>query len=70
MTGDYYRYMCEIATGDKLALAKDEAKKNYEEASLIEMPSCSPVKLGLALNYSVFYYVVFNDRPQACFIAD
>ena len=70
MTGDYYRYMCEIATGDKLALAKDEAKKNYEEASLIEMPSCSPVKLGLALNYSVFYYEVFNDRPQACFIAD
>ena len=66
MTGDYYRYMCEIATGEKLSQAKDEAKKHYEEASLIEIPSCSPVKLGLALNFSVFYYEVLNDRYQAC----
>jgi len=66
MAGDYYRYMCEIAAGEKLSQVKDEAKRHYEEASLIEMPSCSPVKLGLALNFSVFYYEVLNDRYQAC----
>ncbi len=66
MTGDYYRYLCEISVGEKLETAIEEAKKHYEEASLIEIPSCSPVKLGLALNFSVFYYEVLNERPKAC----
>lgn len=28
-----------------------------------------PIRLGLALNYSVFYYEIKNDPKQACQIA-
>ena len=70
MVADYHRYVCEIATGERLETAKDEAKKHYEEASAIEMSPCSAVKLGLALNMSVFYYEVMKDRTNACKFAD
>ncbi len=70
MVADYHRYTCEIAVGDRLETAKNEAKKYYEEANNIEMNPCSAAKLGLALNYSVFYYEVLKDRQQACKYAD
>jgi hypothetical protein len=50
MAGDYKRYICEITTGDKFENAKHDAMQYYDEANLIEIPCCSPVKLGLALN--------------------
>ena len=28
-----------------------------------------PVRLGLALNFSVFYYEVMNEHSQACKVA-
>ena len=34
------------------------------------MPPCSPIKLGLALNYSVFQYEICKEPQQACKIAD
>ena len=70
MVADYHRYTCEIAVGDRLETAKNEAKKYYEEANAVEMNPCSAAKLGLALNYSVFYYEVLKDRQQACKYAD
>ena len=30
------------------------------------MNACNPIKLGLALNYSVFQYEVMNDHKKAC----
>ena len=70
MVADYYRYTCEVASGERLETAKTEAKKFYEEANNIEMNPCSAVKLGLALNLSVFYYEVLKDRATACKYAD
>merc|ERR1712117_843983 len=60
MKGDYYRYLAEVAAGDDRA----EIMKNSQE-----MPPTHPIRLGLALNYSVFYYEILNDPEQACSLA-
>ena len=33
------------------------------------MSKTSPIKLGLALNYSVFYYEIMNDHDKSCKLA-
>jgi len=72
MVGDYYRYMAESAQGEKLEPAKQGALTHYEEAEKIarELPACNPIKLGLALNYSVFHYEVMQDNKKACQLAE
>lgn len=65
MIGDYCRYIAESATGDKLQECKDQASKSYAEAQEIATSSlheCNSIRLGLALNYSVFFYEVMSDR--------
>jgi len=44
--------------------------KAYEEANGIDLPACNPIKLGLALNYSVFNYEVLKNHSKACTLAD
>lgn len=70
MVGDYYRYIAETADGAKLEQVKNEALKAYTEAQQIALPACNPIKLGLALNFSVFYYEVMKDQKKACVLAD
>ena len=70
MVGDYERYIAESAQGEQLEKAKNSALKAYQEASEIELPACNPIKLGLALNFSVFYYEVMKDHKKACELAD
>merc|ERR1712054_21065 len=68
MIGDYYRYVAESATADKLETVKAGALKGYEEADKLSkgLNACNPIRLGLALNFSVFYYEVMNDHKKAC----
>ena len=70
MVGDYYRYIAETAQGDKLEQVKNEALKAYTEAQKIGLPPCNSIKLGLALNCSVFYYEVMKDQKRACELAE
>ncbi len=70
MVGDYYRYIAETAQNEKLEHVKREALKAYTEANGIPLPPCNPIKLGLALNFSVFHYEVMKDHKQACTLAD
>merc|ERR1712071_444140 len=46
------------------------AKKANEDANMINLPACNPIKLGLALNFSVFNYEVLKDHTTACQLAD
>jgi len=70
MVGDYYRYIAENAKGSQLESVKKNALKAYNEANLIKLPPCNPIKLGLALNFSVFHYEVMKDHKSACELAD
>merc|ERR1712156_180945 len=66
MVGDYYRYIAENAKDAKLEEVKQKAKAAYEEANAIDLAACNPIKLGLALNFSVFNYEVLKDHAKAC----
>jgi 14-3-3 protein beta/theta/zeta len=70
MVGDYYRYIAETAQGAKLETVKTEALKAYEDANQISLPPCNPIKLGLALNFSVFHYEVMKNQAKACELAE
>ena len=68
MIGDYYRYVAESAAEDKIQVVRDGALKGYSAASerAQTLNACNPIRLGLALNYSVFQYEVMNDHKKAC----
>jgi 14-3-3 protein epsilon len=72
MIGDYYRYMAESAQGDVLDRARSGALENYKlaEAAGQNLNACNPIKLGLALNFSVFHYEVMQDSKEACKLAE
>ena len=70
MVGDYYRYIAENAKEALLEDVKQKAKAAYEQANAIDLPACNPIKLGLALNFSVFNYEVLKDHAKACELAD
>ena len=71
MKGDYNRYIAEYAEGDLKKQVSDDALKAYDEATEIakSLPVLNPIGLGLALNFSVFYYEVINDHKKAIEIA-
>ena len=72
LKGDYYRYKCEFASGKDFDEACDKAEKVYNEAYEManrDIPITNSTRLGLALNYSVFYYEIKGLKEKACFIA-
>lgn len=72
MKGDYYRYLAEVATGDDKKRIIDSARSAYQEAMDIskkEMPPTNPIRLGLALNFSVFHYEIANSPEEAISLA-
>jgi 14-3-3 protein epsilon len=70
MVGDYYRYISENAKDSKLEEVKQKALEAYQEADKISLAACDPIKLGLALNFSVFHYEVMKNHKAACELAD
>lgn len=70
--GDYYRYLAEFATGEKRTQAADSAHEAYKQASEVaqtELAPTHPIRLGLALNFSVFYYEIMGSPDRACHLA-
>ncbi|RKO92816.1 14-3-3 domain-containing protein, partial [Blyttiomyces helicus] len=72
MKGDYHRYLAEFATGDERKKAASQAHDAYKSATEIaqtELAPTHPIRLGLALNFSVFYYEILNSPDRACHLA-
>ncbi|XP_069507451.1 14-3-3 protein beta/alpha [Ambystoma mexicanum] len=72
MKGDYFRYLSEVAAGDKKKETVASSQEAYQaafEISKQEMQPTHPIRLGLALNFSVFYYEILNSPERACHLA-
>lgn len=71
MKGDYYRYLAEVKNesgGDDITKKSEDAyNQAYEESKIL--PPTHPIRLGLALNFSVFYYEIKNNPDEACKLA-
>ncbi|CEP15759.1 hypothetical protein [Parasitella parasitica] len=72
MKGDYHRYVAEYATDEARKTAAEKALNAYEAATVVantELATTHPIRLGLALNFSVFYYEIMNSPDRACTLA-
>ena len=70
--GDYNRYIGEFVEGTLKNKIIDNCNKYYSEADKIlnNFPYIKPIKLGLLLNKSVFYYEMMNDHQKAINLAE
>jgi len=72
MCGDYHRYLAEFKQDEERASAADDALTAYtdamKEAQSALLPT-HPIRLGLALNLSVFYYEIMAEPDKACQLA-
>lgn len=74
MAGDYHRYMAEYKTGADRDTAANAAQSKYKAATALAesgdiMQPTDPIRLGLALNYSVFNYEILHEYEEAKSIA-
>jgi len=72
MKADYYRYIAEFSDGEKKTKAAESARVAYEDAQKVaekDLAVTHPIRLGLALNFSVFQYEVLSNPDEACKMA-
>merc|ERR1712039_575481 len=72
MKADYYRYIAEFKDGADKTKAAENARSAYQEAADVaqkDLAVTHPIRLGLALNYSVFQYEVLQNPDEACKMA-
>jgi len=72
MKGDYWRYLAEFAVGENRKENAEHALVAYKSAQDIadtDLPPTHPIRLGLALNFSVFYFEILNSPDRACQLA-
>jgi len=72
MKADYYRYIAEFTDGDAKSKAAESARAAYKDAQAVaekDLAVTHPIRLGLALNFSVFMYEVLSNPDEACKMA-
>ncbi|ONI18786.1 hypothetical protein PRUPE_3G239000 [Prunus persica] len=66
------KYLAEFKTGGERKEAAEStllAYKSAQDIALAELAPTHPIRLGLALNFSVFYYEILNSPDRACNLA-
>jgi len=72
MKGDYHRYLAEVAEEEHTKRSvQNDADAAYTDAyeNCKILQTTNPIRLGLALNYSVFHYEIQGDSEKACELA-
>jgi len=72
MKGDYYRYLAEVADETQKDAQVANSKDAYQSATKTasdNLNATHPVRLGLALNFSVFHYEIEGKPHEACELA-
>merc|ERR1712210_185889 len=72
MKADYYRYIAEFTDGEAKSKAAENARAAYGDAQAVaekDLAVTHPIRLGLALNFSVFMYEVLSNPDEACKMA-
>eukprot|EP01006_Ploeotia_vitrea_P056429 TRINITY_DN68099_c2_g4_i3.p1 TRINITY_DN68099_c2_g4~~TRINITY_DN68099_c2_g4_i3.p1 ORF type:complete len:259 (-),score=29.44 TRINITY_DN68099_c2_g4_i3:123-899(-) len=67
----YHRYHSEVGGADVKA-QQEQALSAYStawELAKTELGARNPIRLGLALNFSVFYYEIMHDPQRSCSLA-
>ena len=72
LKADHYRYLSEITKDKEYNKALENAEKFYKEAyeiAIKDLPVINSTRIGLCLNFAVFYYEVKGDKKEGCKIA-
>ncbi|WOL15052.1 14-3-3 protein 7 isoform X1 [Canna indica] len=72
MKGDYYRYLAEFKIGNERKEAIEQSLRAYQGATstaMMDLPPGHPIRLGLAINFSVFYYDIMKSPERAYHLA-
>jgi len=68
MKADYYRYLAEFQKGEAKDASSNKALEAYQGAYGVaqeKLATTHPIRLGLALNFSVFYYEIMQQPEKA-----
>jgi 14-3-3 protein len=52
-----------------LSALRDSLRAGEQDIALVDLAPTHPIRLGLALNFSVFYYEILNSPERACHLA-
>ena len=65
------RYLVEVSRGDKRDEMSEQAKAAYKWAEKVaqNLKPTHPIRLGLALNFSVYHYEIAGNPQDACELA-
>lgn len=69
MAGDYYRYRAEPGNSNDYDNKSADFYKQAYDTAKDHLEATHPIRLGLALNYSVCYYEILKDKAKACELA-
>ncbi|EPY31704.1 tyrosine 3-monooxygenase/tryptophan 5-monooxygenase activation protein [Strigomonas culicis] len=64
LKGDYHRYQAEIVPGEGHKQAALDAYQKATDVANSSLAPTHPIRLGLALNFSVFYYEIMKEHEK------